>query len=308
MAAINKRGGKWRAEVRKGAYYASKTFLRKENAKTWAYTVELALEDGTPAESHTLLEAIDEYLIKVTPTKKGHRWERVRLNKFKTYSIVHKRLIDLEPKDFARWRDDRLKEIKPSSVARELNIWSSLFTIAKKEWGWVHKNPISGIRKPPQSQPRNRVISEAELAHLLAYFRNSEVSTVFQLALESGMRLGEIVSLTSADVFFDHVILRDTKNGTQRSVPLTAHAQKLVKAVPFKISSGSVSTLFRRAVNDLGIENLTFHDTRHTAATRLAKVFSVLELCKIFGWKNPSHAMIYFNPSASELAEKLKNP
>ena len=49
----------------------------------------------------------------------------------------------------------------------------------------------------------------------------------------------------------------------------------------------------------------TFHDTRHTAATRIALKIPLLDLCKMFGWSDPKRAMVYYNPTASEIASRL---
>ncbi len=51
--------------------------------------------------------------------------------------------------------------------------------------------------------------------------------------------------------------------------------------------------------------DLTFHDTRHTAATRIALKLPILDLCKMFGWSNPKRAMVYYNPTATEIASRL---
>jgi integrase len=75
----------------------------------------------------------------------------------------------------------------------------------------------------------------------------------------------------------------------------------------FGVSASTLDALFRRARKRAGLEGFTFHDARHSAATRLALSgrWNVLELCKAFGWSNPAQAMTYFNPSAEELAGKL---
>lgn len=50
---------------------------------------------------------------------------------------------------------------------------------------------------------------------------------------------------------------------------------------------------------------------RHTEATRIGRTvgqpgrLSFPEFCKVFGWRDPKHALIYVNPTAAELAQKL---
>lgn len=75
--------------------------------------------------------------------------------------------------------------------------------------------------------------------------------------------------------------------------------------MPFTVSPGVADALFRRAVKNAGLEGIRFHDSRHTAATRLASKLHLLELCRMFGWKNPKQAMSYFNKSASDIAKLL---
>lgn len=68
----------------------------------------------------------------------------------------------------------------------------------------------------------------------------------------------------------------------------------------------TVDALFRRARDRAGLSGFTFHDARHTAATRLAGKLDVLTLCKVFGWTNPAQAMAYYNPSPGEIARRMR--
>ena len=67
----------------------------------------------------------------------------------------------------------------------------------------------------------------------------------------------------------------------------------------------SLDALFRRARHRAGLDGFTFHDLRHTAATRLAPRLSVLDLCRMFGWAKADQALTYYNPSAGEIAKRL---
>lgn len=74
----------------------------------------------------------------------------------------------------------------------------------------------------------------------------------------------------------------------------------------FGLKMQTLSTLFRRYRQRAGLEGFTFHDTRHTAATMLARKVDVLDLCKIFGWKNTKMALVYYNPAVESLVDKLE--
>jgi len=73
----------------------------------------------------------------------------------------------------------------------------------------------------------------------------------------------------------------------------------------FGLKSASLDALFRRYRERAGLSGFTWHDARHTAATRLAGRVDVLTLCKIFGWSSTKMALTYYNPSASDIARML---
>ena len=71
------------------------------------------------------------------------------------------------------------------------------------------------------------------------------------------------------------------------------------------ISAGVVSTVFRAAVADGGIDDLRFHDARHEATTRLAGKLQVPDLARVTGHRDIKQLMTYYNKDARELAGLL---
>jgi integrase len=63
--------------------------------------------------------------------------------------------------------------------------------------------------------------------------------------------------------------------------------------------------MFRKYRKKSGIEDMTFHDSRHEAITRLAKKLHVLDLARMTGHKDIKKLMIYYNESAEDIAGKL---
>ena len=103
-----------------------------------------------------------------------------------------------------------------------------------------------------------------------------------------------------------------TKNGSARDVPLSPVARRLIAQMRgwddvsvFGLQSQTLDALFRRARDRAGLAGFTFHDARRTAATRISKRVDVLMLCRIFGWKNPKMSMVYYAPTASQIAGRL---
>lgn len=323
MATYRKRKAGWYAEVRmKGAYHG-KTFPTKTEARAWATEIEAGLKDRRHGAAHLLSDAFDRYGREISPGKKGAQWELVRLRLLSRHQIAQVSFARLSAQDVATWRDNRLQDVSPSTVNRELNLISSVVEVARKEWGWAAVNPVRDIQRPKKPRPRDRRISQDEIDRVLMalnydeageiHTRQQEIGLLFLLALETAMRLGEMCGLEWHHVFLKnkHLKIVDSKNADQRDVPLTSRAIELLQKVEkpegpvFSVSSGVASTLFRRAVNNAGIQGLRFHDSRHEALTRLARKLDVLDLARMVGHRDPRSLMIYYNATAEEIANRL---
>ncbi|MEE9411748.1 MAG: hypothetical protein V3V22_01720 [Methylococcales bacterium] len=81
----------------------------------------------------TVNDAFVRYAEDISPAKKGARWEIIRLNLLRKYPLAAVPLIELTTIDIATWRNQRLREVSAASVNRELNIISSVFSVARAE-------------------------------------------------------------------------------------------------------------------------------------------------------------------------------
>lgn len=165
------------------------------------------------------------------------------------------------------------------------------------------------------------------------------VAIMFLFALETGMRISEICNLDWNNVHINsrYLHIPDSKNDDSRDVPLSNRAIELLEKVRFHSKSieydvdkrdqfgrkisyrakpvfydnsngkapGNASKLFTKYVIKAGINDLTFHDTRHEACTRLARKIDVLDLAKMIGHRDVKSLMIYYNPTATEIANRL---
>ena len=78
-------------------------------------------------------------------------------------------LRDFGPDDVARWRDGRLGAVAASSVNRELNLVSAVFTAAVKEWRVrLRENPAHLAARPKNPRARKRRVSDAEVTAVRA--------------------------------------------------------------------------------------------------------------------------------------------
>jgi integrase len=301
--------------------------MRRE-ADAWAQqrATELrAMKGGRAGTVKTLRDALREYAEKVTPTKRGWAKEMIRLKAFEGPAHARlptgKRLAEVTTADLAAWRDARLAAVARGSVLRDLTLLSNVFEVARREWGWVDSNVCSDVRRPVQPDHREVVITGPQIRRVLrslgwrrapARTVSQAVGNAFLLALMTGMRAGEICALTPEDIRADHCILRTSKTGAGRAVPLLPTALRVIGFMGdfgddrvFGLTAQTLDAMFRKARMRSGLEGFTFHDSRHTAATRLAQRLHVLDLCKMFGWKSTTRALTYYNPKASDIARRL---
>lgn len=334
MASIQKVAKGWRVQIAVKGQRDSRVFSVKALAQEWAVKREAELrsiDGGMGSKTHTVGDVLDQYQRDVSPTKRGARWEILRLELIGRKLVDGRpfrdiRLADLKASHIAAWRDQRAREVSGSSVSREMSLISHALEVARKEWGWIVTDPMKDVRRPPDNPPRERLISDKEIERVtlaLGYqegqpvaLPSQRVAVAFLLAIETAMRSGEILGLTSYTVDFTKRVahLPLTKNGGARDVPLSTRAIELLKMLPpveegqplFALSAASRDALFRKAVKEkAGIADLTFHDTRHEAITRLAKKLQPLDLARMTGHTNLQELLTYYNESASSIALRL---
>jgi len=167
MATIRKlKSKKFLTEVRKLGHYKSKTFPTKIQAMAWVAETEQSLSSDSLVRGKTLTDIFERYRDEITPHKKSWRTEHNRLNKFMRHSLAISPLADITQTHFYEWITDALKEIKSSSVNRDLNLLSAVFEQGKR-WNWTDINPIRGIKRPKNPEPRERRINDEEINLIL---------------------------------------------------------------------------------------------------------------------------------------------
>lgn len=318
MATIVRRPGKngqpsYRAQVRrKGTPPLSATFTKLSDARKWVQVTEAAIFEGRhfttrEAKRHTLAELIDRYLSDVLPHKRDStardqmrqlRWWKVRLG--------HYALADLTPALIAECRDKLARGNRANAtVNRYLSVLSHALTMAVREWQWCDDNPVRKVTKPKEPRGRVRYLSDEERERLLVACqtsRNPYLHTVVVLALATGARRGELLTLRWPDVDLKRGTLtfHETKNGERRAVPLTGQALALMQqhakvrrldtALVFPDATGrrplKMHDAFENAINRAGIADFRLHDLRHSAASYLAmNGASLLEIAEVLGHK-----------------------
>ncbi len=327
MATFEKRGDFWRAKVRRNGFPAqSRTFDNKALAERWAREIENEMDRGdfvdrTEAEKNTLAEVLKRYQKEISPTKKGAESEDYRIDSILKSKLCQTKMSALSSAHLASYRDDRLNQVSSSTVNRELNVISHAIEIARREWNiYMAENPVRLVRRPKAPRARDRRFVKDEEKRLITECRktarNPFLLPVVQLAIETGMRQGEIVGIerNRIDLRKKYIVLPDTKNGEQRIVPLSPKAVQVIKALPDStdeklfpgLTTEAVKRAFIRATRRAKLENFHFHDLRHEATSRLfALGLNPMEVAAITGHKTLQMLKRYTHLNATDLAQKL---
>ena len=288
------------------------------------------------ADSHqlTLKAALERYLSEITPTKRPTTAEREK-RRAKTLKerLGKYSLTALTPDIIASYRDTRTREGQSaSSVRLDLALLSHLYTTAIREWrlGPVY-NPVSMVRKPsppPGRDRRLRPTEEKALIRACSAHSNPMLAWIVKLALHTGMRQGEIQSLTIDHVDLKRRVIRltESKNGSGRTVPLTKRALSVMRAAVKNPARPKDTELvffgepgrdgqrrgyefkpaWFRAVRAAKLKGFRFHDLRHEAVSRLVEAgLSDQEAASISGHKSMQMLRRYTHLRAEDLVKRL---
>lgn len=322
MASIQKHGNKWRVQVYVAGVRDSTTKPTRQEAAQWALEREAELK-GTKLPDRTLHDALRRFAEEESIKRSGEKWEILRLRAFEREPMALRRIAALAANDFADWRDKRLTQVKPGTVAREMNLLRSVLEVARRDWRWIRENPMTDVRWPKTPKGRARRITAEEEREITEAFgldvglsadtATKRVGLAFLFAMETAMRSGEILSLTWPNIHLDsqYVHLPKTKNGDSRDVPLSRRAVEILRVLPlgfgpaFKLESDDRDALWRKVRDRTAHRSIHFHDTRAEAIWRMSKKLDILQLARVIGHRDLKSLMIYYDESASEMARRL---
>ncbi len=322
MASIQKHGNKWRVQVYVAGVRDSAIKPTRQEAAQWALEREAEMK-GAKLPDRTLLDALRKFAEEESSKRSGEKWEVLRLRAFEREPMALRRIAALAANDFADWRDKRLTQVKPATVAREMNLLRSVLEVARRDWRWIRENPMTDVRWPKTPKGRARRITAQEERDITEAFgldkglsadtATKRVGLAFLFAMETAMRSGEILALTWPNIHLDsqYVHLPKTKNGDSRDVPLSRRAVEILRALPldfgpaFKLEADDRDALWRKVRDRTAHRSIHFHDTRAEAIWRLSKKLDILQLARVIGHRDLKSLMIYYDESASEMARRL---
>lgn len=269
-----------------------------------------------PPGEETFKEVADRYLkyqkARLKP-KSYDREESIVRNHFARFSAL--KLSAIRRADIQRYVTDRAAVASANSVRRELASLTHLFALAV-DWEIIPASPAQRVKAPKAPAGRVRYLQPTELKALLEGCRDG-LKEIVALAVSTGMRRGEILSLRYLDVDLSNrrILLPQTKNGDSRAVYLNAMAAMVIESLPdgkpgdllfSGWTPGQVSEAFRRVCVRLKIVDFRFHDLRHTAASWMRMGGADIHVvATVLGHKDLASAKRYQHLSPAYLADAV---
>jgi integrase len=326
--------GGFRADVRRtGHRRLTRVFGSKAEAVRWARSIEHAMDSREHSDQRaltgvTVADLIDLWLEELTDVPRAKR----SALKIMRENLGSERIATMTDTVFVRYVRDR--GVAPVTWGVELSYMASLWRYAQRVW----KLPLKGnpalearemlrmIGESGRSQQRMRRPTPGELDALKDHFRQKKrqsipMTDLIDFAVASAMRAGEITRIRWAHLDGPSVLIEARKHPTEKEsndqrVPLLPEALKIIErqtspkaGAIFPYKSHSIGTMFSRAVTDLGIPDLRFHDLRHEGISRLFEAgFTVPEVALFSGHRSWAMLARYTHLKPEEVARKFSQP
>lgn len=351
------------------AGYASQcvTFDTAAQAEAYAHRVladhaaGLSTDPQKPRRT-TVATLVARYIREECPKHKGGRDEAFRLNKLLRDSgnptvpwgdeppaprsgrniakgqaaacvqWLNRPLSSLCAVDIEEYIEERMEEVSPATVDREVDMVQSVVNVALNTWRFdMPQHPLRGLRRPKYFNERDRRLHPGEeefLCQLADASASPYVGATVRLALATAMRRSELLALRWDNINFEarYARLDDSKNGRGRKVPLSRAAIEVLKVLPqhtervldiaptgfksawVRLLEAGRELIKANALDARFLNDLRFHDLRHEAISRLAESGqfpSVVDLQAVSGHRDPRMLLRYVTMAMDKLAARM---
>lgn len=319
--------------------YKSKTFDTKREAYLWEkkflYEVDTGIITKESLKKRTVTTAIQKYIANVLPQRPKNARNVLQHLIWWEKQIGQMQLSDVTPALCAECRDILLKEIGPKGKVRKsgtalryIATMSAVFECCIKDWMWILQNPLRAIKKPSPGRRKTRFFTLEEISkiqNLCATSNSNYMLSIFTIAIHTGMRRGEILSLKWENIDFKdrEIHLPTSKNGEPRDIAMTNDVHQALSKLA--ISNGfsksnlvfpspkdphkpvDIKSTWERILSKAGIHDGSFHTIRHSTCTYLASMnISPTLIARIVGHKDSRTTDIYIDAVKSHRHEVMK--
>ena len=257
------------------------------------------INEALGQKSHTLEDALARWLEGEASSLKAY--EKL----VSTIKIILPLLADtpiIKAADVAGKIRETYAHLSPATINRRLAIVRRLVNLAW-EWGWI-KSPIK-IKMQPGEVSRHNYLTINQVFRLARYAQRSRWHVI--LAAFTGMREGEILKINDAMDLGHAIALKDTKNGKPRLVPLNRIARIALNNLDKDVTYPTLRKDFERSRKLAGLDEIRFHDLRHTAASFMVKGgASLVAIRDVLGHSNLSVTSRYSHLGIADMQSAVE--
>jgi len=320
--AVTRRGGSWQASVMHNGKRMRFSFRTEQEARVWEKEAELAVVRGVAPPPRELIEAcsgkVSRPLIELYRVTHQTRWASCWSDAMTELGLrVVKEIgenTEVASIDFgkiASWVGDLRKAgLTQATINRRLSALSTMLTVARR-MGWIAEKPQIPLSKEARSERRWLTFEEERL--ILSRLEGKREWGLVVVAADTGLRIGELVSLKWRSVRPESVTVEKSKNGSARTVPLTKRSREVIMGIPRDgegpfagMNPHEASRRFKAAAAAAGIvdDGVVFHSLRHTCASRLVQ--AGVDLMRVKTWmghKAVATTLIYAHLAPQSLSD-----
>jgi integrase len=266
-----------------------------------------------------LSKLVEKYLQWIKENQKGFERES-GITEFFLIFIGDRGINEIASWNIDQYKSERRKDgVKPATINRELTVLRSMFNRAI-EWGDMTANPVNGVKKAKplkadEYERESKYVPNEVFAQIVKA-ASPQLSAFITIARHTGMRLGEILKLVRNDVDDEkeQIYVRDTKNFSQRAVPVNAVARKALPTLPqererFFIYKNrhAVESAWRHALEKARISGFRIHDLRHSFITDMVtKGVDITTVMEITGHRDIRMLKRYSHPTQEHNKQAVK--
>jgi integrase len=250
----------------------------------------------------------EEYLEYAKANKRSWTRDEIILEHLKGH-FKDRILSRISAKDVEDYKQKRLEKVKPPTINRELAILKHMFNLAIR-WKYVDGNPVKEVEFFQERELATKTLKKDEAQRLIEA-SNGNLKPLIIMALNTGMRRGELLKLKWGDLDFDNhfICIKETKTAKVRKVPMNLMVERTLKGIERKCDhvfqspktkkrQRHIRTGWHNACDRAGIHDFRFHDLRHTAATwMVAAGIDLVTVKEILGHANIKTTMRYAHPT-----------
>lgn len=292
LAAVYRRGRVYWVRFRANGHHVRQSAHTTNKAEAAAFLRHLIAEYAAKARGgsprHSFEEAVQRFFNEATfkrTTRVAYRNSHNMIRPF----VQDRYLDEIDRPLMGELISSRKSHgVSDATIRRDLTFLSSLCAMAT-QWGWLDTNPVTALNKRNLKtyRPRTRFLNPQELERLLAATAH-HIRPAIVLAVETGLRKEELFGLTLShvDLTRREITLDSTKSGAPRRVPLSDQAigtirilleHRTAKNSPYLLAKPDGNRFvdmkngFEAARKRAGLNDLRWHDLRHTFASRFVQ-------------------------------------